>query len=156
MRKALLIGLIVCVLALGGIGAAFATGMNFSGVHALSVGKGPVPQINVDYASFHLSSAYTLPVTVDGVYISFDKDITDAAVSVTVRDVNGAELAYCAINNYSQAEGDIKCFHLMVDSGSLPTADKIYYVGACVGEKSVWNAAPSGGWVFGPGDPSAP
>jgi len=152
MRKAILIGLIVCALAVGGIGAAFATGMNFNGVKALSVGMGGVPQINVDYAAFHLSSEYQLPVTVDGVYISFDQSFTNAAVSVTVRDINGNSLAYCAINNYTQSAGETRCFHLNSETNPMPTAGQIYFVGACVGEGSVWNATPAGDWVIGPGD----
>ena len=154
MRKALLIGLIVCVLAISGIGAAFATGMNFSNVGALSLGIEPVPQINCDHVAFHLGSAQGQPVVVDGVYLSFDRDFSDAAFSVSVRDYWGGELAYCALNGHSQTEAEIRCFHLMTDSPPMPTADQVYKVKVTVAEDGgVYNATPAGGWVVGPGDP---
>lgn len=158
MRKALLIGLIVCVLALGGIGAAFAAGMTFTNVGALSLGVKLVPEINCDYVGFHLASGANTPVVVDGVYLSFDKSFTGAAFSVSLRGSDMAELAYCAKNNWTQSDGEIRCFKLQDEAGKyfgdegcdLPTADKVFYVKVTVAEQSVYNAEPSGGWVVGP------
>ena len=56
MRKSLLIGLVVCLLALGGIGAAFATGMGFSNVGALSAGGGNIPQVNTTYVGYNVKA----------------------------------------------------------------------------------------------------
>jgi len=150
MRRALLIGLIVSVLALAGIGAAFATGMNFSGVGALSLGSTGVPQINCDHVSFHLASAQGQPVRVDGVYLSFDQSFSNAAFSVSLRDINGNSLAYCTLNSHGQTMGQTRCFQLMTDVGSLPTPDQVYYVKVTVAENGVYNAPPAGGWVIGP------
>jgi len=158
VKKALILGLIVSVLAISGIGAAFATGMGFNNVGALSLGVQAVPQINCDYVGFHLDSANAKPVCVDGVYLSFDKDFTGAAVSVSLRSADMTELCYFAKNNYSQNAGDTKCWKLQDEGGlyiedpdnTLPTADQVFYVKVTVGENSVYNATPIGGWVTGP------
>jgi hypothetical protein len=158
MRKSLLIGVVLVVLALGTMGAAFATGMNFSNVGALSLGIEAVPQINCDYVGFHLNSGANTPVQVDGVYLSFDKSFTGAAFSVSLRDYYGTELCYCAKNSYSQNAGTTSCFKLQDEGGlyienasnTLPTPDQVFYVKVTVGENSVYNAIPAGGWVIGP------
>ena len=153
MRKRLLIGVIVVVLAVGTIGAAFATGMDFTNVGALSLGYENVPQIDCDYVAFHLKSAMGDPVKVDGVYLSFDTDFSTAAFSVSLRDAGGAELAYCALNSHTQTAATTSCFHLYADGSPLPTPDQVYAVKVTVAENGVYNAAPAGGWVIGPGDP---
>jgi len=80
--KALLSGATVIVLALGVIGAAFATGMDFSNIGALSSGIKDIPQINTDYVGF-LSNADGI----DGVVLSFDRDLTaGSTIWVTVND----------------------------------------------------------------------
>jgi len=73
MKKSLLIGLIVAVLALGGIGAAFATGMNVTGVGALSEGVGVVDQIDTDYVGYTLCN--NGDPRVDGVNLSFTQNL---------------------------------------------------------------------------------
>ena len=75
MRKVLLIGVIVCVLAVSGIGAAFATGMTFpANVGALSTGYAAIPQVNVDGVTWWVNNNYPTPY-VDTVTISFDRDL---------------------------------------------------------------------------------
>lgn len=138
MRKALLIGLIVSVLALGGIGAAFAAGMpGFTGVGALSLGIKDIPTINPDYIGFHLSSAMSEDVVVDGVYISLDTTIAAPnAVSVSLRDAANNELAYYAANDVSWGAGTITLVNM---SGGTPTADQVFKVKVVVAQNSHYN-----------------
>jgi len=97
MRRVLLIGLIVCVLAMGGIGAAFATGMGFSNVGALSLGTGDVPQVNVVDVGWELYSGAGLGVVVDGVYLKLDRNIAAGTVIfISLRNTGWTELAYYA------------------------------------------------------------
>ncbi len=82
--KALLISTILIVLALGAMGAAFATGMDFSNVGALSSGKAEVAQINTDRVGF-LSCPDGSGV--DRVALSFDRDLAaGSTIWVTVDD----------------------------------------------------------------------
>jgi len=89
MRKALLIGLIVCVLALSGIGAAFATGLDFTnGVGALSYGQSQVPQANVDeiYWGVETHDGAAVP-DVSFVRLSFDQYLNKGTlIGVAVYD----------------------------------------------------------------------
>jgi hypothetical protein len=81
-RKALLIGLTVIVLALGVVGAAYATGMDFSNIGALSSGKADLVQINTDHVGF-----LSCLDGVDRVALSFDRDLTaGSTIWVTVDD----------------------------------------------------------------------
>jgi hypothetical protein len=140
MKKSLLIGAIVIVLAMSGIGAAFATGMSFSNVGALSLGWGSVPQINTDYIGFHLVSAASLPVRVDGVYISLDTTIgPDNAVSVSLRNAADTELAWYAANNVSWAEGTTYLVNLTPSDSVLPGPEQVYYVKVTVATQSQYN-----------------
>lgn len=70
--KSLLIMAVVIVLSLGVIGAAYATGMDFSNVGALSSGKADLAQANTDDVGF-LSA--TDGSGVDRVALSFDRDL---------------------------------------------------------------------------------
>jgi len=74
--KAIMIGIAVIVLALGVVGAAFATGMDFSNVGALSSGKADLVQVNTDDVGF-------LPAPdgsgVNRVALSFDRDLTEGS-----------------------------------------------------------------------------
>lgn len=80
--KALLIGLTVIVLALGVIGAAFATGMDFFNVGALSSGEGQIAQVNTDYVGFIGGESGIVAVA-----LSFDRDLTaESTIWVTVND----------------------------------------------------------------------
>ena len=85
MRKSLLIGLVVCLLALGGIGAAFATGMGLSNVGALSAGGENIPQVNTTYVGYNVIAgvsgewgpgwqSVSCPV-VGSVDLKFDRDL---------------------------------------------------------------------------------
>ena len=82
--KVLLIGVAVIVLALGVMGAAFATGMDFANIGALSSGEGELTQINTDDVGF-------LPAPdgsgINRVALSFDRDLTaGSTIWVTVND----------------------------------------------------------------------
>ena len=82
--KALLTGVAVIVLALGVIGAAFTTGMDFSNVGALSSGQGELAQINTDDVGFLPSADGS---GVDKVALSFDRDLTaGSTIWVTLDD----------------------------------------------------------------------
>ena len=82
--KVLLIGAAVITLALGVMGAAFATGMDFSNVGVLSSGKGELAQINTDDVGFLSAEDGS---GIDRVALSFDRDLTDGStVWVTVND----------------------------------------------------------------------
>jgi nitrogen fixation protein FixH len=140
MKKVFLVGAIVIVLALGSIGAAFATGMNMTGVGALSLGIQNVPQINADYVGYHLSSAYTQPVTVDKVIISLDTDLTGSnAFSVSLRDYWGNELCYYAANDVNMSAANNYTYDLTADGGTLPTADQVYKVKVVAAQNSHYN-----------------
>jgi nitrogen fixation protein FixH len=139
-KKAIIIGVIICVLALSGIGSAFAAGMGFSNIGILSLGIRNVPTVAADYIGYHLSSAYTLPVTVDGVYISLDQDIgPENAVSVSLRAADGSELCYYAANDVTWDADTTYLVNMTVDAGDLPTADQVYKVKVVVATNSQYN-----------------
>ena len=139
MKRILSIGLIVCLLALSGIGAAFATGMNFSSVGALSLGVKNIPQINTDYVGYHLTSALGDAVVVDGVYISLDTDISGTnAVSVSLRAADGTELAAYAANDVVWNAADITLVDMLYYT-DLPTPDQVFKVKVVVAQNSEYN-----------------
>lgn len=81
-NKTILISIVVVVLALGAMGAAFATGMDFFNVGALSSGETELVQINTDYVGFRSNAD-----GIDGVVLSFDQDLTaDSTIWVAVND----------------------------------------------------------------------
>ena len=81
-RKALLMAVAVVVLALGVMGAAFATSMEFSNVGALSSGKAELTQVNTDDIGFLSADDGS---GVDKVAISFDWDLgAGSTIWVTV------------------------------------------------------------------------
>lgn len=145
MRKALLIGLIICVLAMGGIGAAFATGMNFTNVGSLSLDYEGVSQVNCDFVGYELHTGAGIGVVVDGVYISFDKNLHSGANStvlfVSLRDAQFVELAYCvAVVPASTTlwAGKIYKFPCADNTTALP--EDVYYVKVTVAEQSAYTA----------------
>ncbi len=82
--KALLIAAAVIVLALGAVGAAYATGMDFSNVGALSSGKTELAQVNTDDVGFLPSPDGS---GIDRVALSFDRDLTaGSTIWVMVND----------------------------------------------------------------------
>ena len=96
MRKALLLGAIICVLALGGIGAAFATGMTGSGsqLGVLSEGNFTYGQINLTHIDFATTGSEGGSngdtVNVDWFNLYFDKPISaNAAIWVRVWNTAG-------------------------------------------------------------------
>lgn len=104
MKKALLIGVIVSVLALGGIGAAFATGLNFTnGVGSLSTGVGTVPQVNVTVLNWGPDDLYYNPITEEPtltrVWITFDQSLnTGTGIIVSVYDGAGTNIGNTVSN----------------------------------------------------------
>jgi len=81
-KKVFLIGVAVIVLALGVMGAAFATGMDFFNVGALSSGEADLPQANTDHVGFVSNSS-----GINGVVLSFDRDLTaGSTIWVSVND----------------------------------------------------------------------
>ena len=140
MKKAILIGLIVCVLALSGIGAAFAAGMGFSNVGVLSLGIEDIPTVNADYIGYHLTSSLGAAVVVDGVYISLNQDIgPNNAVSVSLRSAGGGELCYYAANDVTWLAANTYLVSMTADGGSLPTADQVFKVKVTVATNSHYN-----------------
>jgi hypothetical protein len=85
-KKALLIGVAVIVLALGGIGAAFATGMTFSNIGALSSGEAKVVQINTDHVGYLSADDGS---GVDGVVLSFTRDLTAGSTIWVTIEIHG-------------------------------------------------------------------
>jgi len=73
-RRALFTGIAVVVLALGAIGAAFATGMSFSNIGALSSGTGDIPQVNTTYAGY-ITCGEVNHLKVVKVVAAFDRDL---------------------------------------------------------------------------------
>jgi len=90
-RKALFIGVAIIILALGVMGAAFATGMDFSNIGVLSSGNSEPAQINTDHVGF-LSAEDGCGV--DRVALSFDRDLNaGSTIWVTIDDeVHGWEV----------------------------------------------------------------
>jgi len=138
--KKILVSLMLIAVVVGVMGAASTAGMGFSGVGALSLGITDVDTVDVDYLGFHLNSALYAPVIVDGVYISLDKDISpDNAVSVSVRDSTGNELAYYAHNDVTWAAADTILVPLTADGGDLPSAKAVCKVKVVVATNSHYN-----------------
>lgn len=82
--KVLLLATAVIVLALGVMGAAYATGMNFTNVGVLSSGQGELVQVNTDDVGFLPSADGS---GINRVALSFDRDLTaGSTVWVTVND----------------------------------------------------------------------
>ena len=71
MRKSLLIGLIICLLAAGSIGAAFAAGMGIGGVGALSKGTATISGKDVASVSYNLDDYGSLKEVV----LTFAQDL---------------------------------------------------------------------------------
>lgn len=74
MRKSILISVIVAVLALGGIGAAFATNMDINGVGALSSGTAAVTEIDCIDVNWSLGGNAHDPC-LDCLFLQFDQDL---------------------------------------------------------------------------------
>lgn len=100
--KSLLITAAVIVLALGVIGAAYATGMDFSNVGALSAGQADMAQVNTDDVGF-LSAADGS--CVDRVALSFDRDLP-AGSTVWVTIV-GKTNGWKVLSSYLPKDGEV-------------------------------------------------
>jgi len=132
MRKPFLIGLIVCLVAIGGIGAAFATGMNLTNVGALSAGTAAIPQADVDGITWWVNQGYSGATAanpwVDEVTISFNRDLpAGTEIGFAVFDAGGT----CQVNVW----GELPAALLASDSvdidltpGNAPLGDLINMV----------------------------
>jgi hypothetical protein len=133
VKKALLIGLIVCVLAIGGIGAAFATSMSSIAVGALAVGDADLPEVYIDGVIWGVESN---DATVGFVRLSFSRDlIANTELSVKVTDGSGNTLNSPTWFGSPQgpiAAGGYKIFSFTTP---IPIAD-IYDLHVIVAEKT--------------------
>ena len=155
MRKHLLIGVIVVVLALGTMGAAFATNVGFSNVGALSLGHDSVNDVDVDFVGYELDTGCNLPVEVNGVYISFTEDLhsdpNSTVIFVSLRGDDWTELAYCvALVPASTTLHKDKVYKLPCADESYADPEDVYYVKVTVGENSAYSTL-GGGQDYGEG-----
>jgi hypothetical protein len=155
MRKRLLIGVIVVVLALGAMGAAFATNVGFSNVGALSLGHDNVKDVDVDFVGYELDTGMNLPVEVNGVYISFTKNIhsddNSTVIFVSLRKADWTELAYCvALVPASTTLYKDTIYKLPCADGTYADPEDVYYVKVTVGENSAYSTL-GGGQDYGEG-----
>jgi len=94
MRKSLLIGLILVVLALGAMGAAFATSMTLPGVGFLAAGHADIPQVDVDGVTWWVNNNYAPDYYVDTVSLSFTRSLAAGTeIGIAVTDSAGDPLA---------------------------------------------------------------
>ena len=156
MKKALLIGLLVCVLALGAIGAAFASNVTFTGVGTLALGSTPAfEDIEVDFIGYELDTGDFLPVEVDGVYISFDRNLhspnNSTVIFVSLRDANFYELAYCVATVPASTwlwANTIYKLPIAIGSAVADPQD-VYYVKVTVAENSSYSTPPTNDQDYG-------
>ena len=150
MRRAFLIGLIICILALGGIGAAFASSINYSGVGILALGRtAPFEDIGVDFVGYELDTGDNLPVEVDGVYISFDRDLHSSdnsiVIFVSLRAGDWTELAYCvALVPASETLLEGTIYKIPCADGTFADPEQVYYVKVTVAENSSYSTLDGG------------
>ena len=122
MRKFLLIGVIVCVLAVGGIGAAFANNLGFgSSVGALASGTKYLPNVGVDGVTWVLESDH--PASAHWVKLSFNQDLgSDVGIGVDVLDSGGNVLRHKWVEIAGTiAEADLTS--IKWDGGAVPVTD---------------------------------
>ena len=140
MKRALLIGLIICVLAMGGIGAAFATTLGFSNIGALAMGWGQLPEISVEDVAWELHSGAGQPVDVDGVYLKFNQGIpANSVIFISLRNVGQGELAYYAgvgVGGFSANTW----YKFPLSDGTTADPEEVVYVKVTVAENSVYSA----------------
>jgi hypothetical protein len=132
VKKALLIGLIVCVLALGGIGAAFATSMSSIAVGALAYGEADLPEVYIDGVIWGVESD---DATVWFVKLSFNRDlIANTEISVKVTGSGGGVIwsGWFAAPQGPIAAGAYKQFNFGV---GIPIAN-VYDLKVIVAEKT--------------------
>jgi len=149
MRKSLLIGLILVVVTLGTMGAAFATTMDFSEVGELSLGHEEVSQVNCDFLGYELDTGFHLPVEVNGVYISFDKDVhsdnNSTVIFVSLRNALFEELAYCValVPSTDTLQAGTK-YKLRCADDTFADPEEVYYVKVTVAENSSYSTVHGG------------
>lgn len=100
--RPLLIGIMVMVLALGVIGAALATGMDFSNVGVLSSAGAELAQVNTDRVGF-----ISMPdgSGVGGVALSFDRDLT--ALSTIWVTIDGQVQGWKVLDSFLGADAEV-------------------------------------------------
>ena len=121
MRKVLLIGVIVCVLAVGGIGAAFANNLGMGGVGALASGTKYLPNVNVDGVTWVVESDH--PAYAAWVKLSFDQDLgSDVGIGVDVLDSGGGVIRHAWVEVAGPiAEADLTSVNWA--GGGIPVTD---------------------------------
>ena len=149
MRKSILISLLVGVLALGAMGAAFATNVGFSNVGALSLGSEDVKDVDCDYIGYELDTGCDLPVQVDGVYISFTEDLhstpNSTIIFVSLRDDEFTELAYCvAVVPACTTLDKDTIYKLRCADGSFADPEAVHCVKVTVAENSSYSTLGGG------------
>jgi len=104
---------------------------------------------------YELDTGDNLPVEVDGVYISFDKDLHSSANStvifVSLRDAGFQELAYCvATVPASTTLAKDSIYKLPIAIGStVADPEDVYYVKVTVGENSSYSTPPNHNQDYG-------
>ena len=132
MRKVLFIGVIVCVLVLGSIGAAFATELNFDSVGTIASGYASLPDVNVTYFNPGIdnwSNCQAEPM-VDRLWLHFDTAL-NAGTYIRVCAYNSSWICIgsCEIG----PTGDIPAgANVQADFTSPVPVEDIYHVGVVV------------------------
>jgi len=156
MRRTLLIGVIVVVVALGTIGAAFATNVGFSNVGALSLGHDAVKDVDCDYIGYELDTGDNLPVEVDGVYISFTEnlhsDTNSTIIFVSLRSGDFTELAYCvAVVPACTTLWADTIYKLPCADGTVADPEDVIYVKVTAAENSSYSTPATHDQDYGKG-----
>jgi hypothetical protein len=134
MKKVLIVGLLVVVLALGTMGTAFATGMNFTNNEAvMSQGASEIIQANVDYLSFSSGYAHNrwVPeieeVYADGIVVSFDVDLkSGTTIGFSVVEKQGYWYKDLPMAGYNPWTDLYECAGAIKLNADLPANDRIF------------------------------
>ena len=151
MKKALLIGIILGVVAFAGIGAAYATGMGFTNVHALSGGLTGVSGVNVTEVTYSLTGSSSIGDAVVAIGLKFDTAF-NGELDLSVRSGASAasELAYFAANGVNCNANQLYWFQLTLVNPAQPVSPRdVNYIGVVVNDGGTINI-PVNGFV-GPG-----
>jgi len=136
MRR-VLIGCVVCVLAIGAMGAAFATDLDFAGIGALSSGTEDVPQANVDeiYWGLEVDDPKDEP-WIANVRLSFDQYLYKGTViAVYLTDDADVEVGFGKLTTSADIPASANNTSVPVtDGGGHVVAAGVYNIRVTVGE----------------------
>ena len=139
MKRVIIVSLLVCVLALGSIGAAFATGMNFpTTIGALSTGTASVPQVNVTQINPGIDQWGTpigvnIPVVLDRLWLHFSPDISTipaGCIWVAVYNASGTCVGTSTTGSWSGTA------YRADFATPLPQVSDVYYIRVTVSQPS--------------------